>query len=116
MSCNTCLNHEKQPLKCVFDENGKSLEEYLSEIEEDLKEVQDILHSPIDAKGFKGDNISEIVQSLINKVVSLNKPGNIFSEKFYDSNGQVSSLQETLLSILKRIDILEKRLPTSNYI
>lgn len=116
MSCSTCLNHEKQPLKCVFDENGKSLEEYFSEITKDLKNIKEIVDYPIDPKNIGGSNISEIVQNLVNKISLLTKTTNIFSEKFYDSKGQVSTLQEVLLSILNRIEILEKRTTTSTYI
>lgn len=116
MSCSTCLNSEKQPMRCVLDEDGKSLMEYLEEINSSLKKVKDVVDAPIDSKGLSGENISELLQTVINKVVSIQTSSPVFSQVFHNVDNQTSTLQETLVSILKRVSILEKRTTTSQYI
>lgn len=117
MSCSTCLNHEKQPLNCVFDEDGKSLREYLDEVHKQLKELKDVVDAPIDGKGLSGNTISELLQSVINKVATISTSNNnILDAKFVDMDNQEVSVNVLLSSILKRLSILEHRTTNPSFI
>lgn len=117
MSCRTCLNSEKQILDCVFDEDGKSLKEYLEELKEELEKLSSLVNQPLDAKGLKGEDFVGILQSLINKVVAMEKVNtDVLNTKYADKDNQQYSLNEVITNILGRLEILEKRTTNISYI
>ena len=60
MSCDSCI--EPVALKCVEDEDGKSLSDILSEFNEIIKKVESDGKIEISSKEFETDTIQNLLQ------------------------------------------------------